>query len=143
MFREKTEIEKANLFGERLVGGTTETATFITEELGKRFGVGFRNENSVKQFLIEVVVFSMHLIDRLAFTHLGAAKREVFADRFVITVTKEIRRSLSKEISAGEFSKALRDTYNRRQGKSTLNLAHSLSMIFTVSPEIQRRSSSQ
>ena len=98
-----------------MVGGATETATIIMEELGKRFDVSFRDRNTVPQFIIEVIVFYMHLVDRLAFAHLGAAKRQVFGDRFIVAVVKEMLRELSKEISADDFGKALRDTYNRRQ----------------------------
>jgi hypothetical protein len=114
MFR-KTEIEKADLLGERLVGGATESVAIVMEELGKRFDVGFRDRNTVPQFIIELIVFYMHLVDRLALAHLGAAKRQVFGDRFIVAVVKEMLRELSKEISADDFGKALRDTYNRRQ----------------------------
>ncbi len=115
MFARKTEIEKADLLGECLVGGATETATIIMEELGKRFGVGFRDGNVAPQFLVEVIVFYMHLIDRLAFVHLGVEKREVFGDRFIVAVVKELLRELSREVSADEFGRTLRDTYNQRQ----------------------------
>lgn len=112
MFSEK---QKADLLGERLVGGATETAAIITEELGKRFNVGFRDGNGAPQFIIEVIVFYMHLVDRLAFAHLGAARCEAFGDRFVVAVVKEVLRELDKEVPADDFGQALRDTYNRRQ----------------------------
>jgi hypothetical protein len=115
MLSHKTEIEKADLLGESLFGGATETSSFIMEELGKRYNIGFRDEHSAQQFLIEVIVFYMHLVDRLAFAHLGAAKRQVFGDRFIVAVVKEVLRQLSKEISADDFGGLLRDTYNRRQ----------------------------
>ena len=111
----KSETEKADLLGERLVGSATETASFIMEELGKRFNVGFRDRSWVPQFIIEVIVFYMHLVDRLAFAHLGLGGREKFADQFEIAVVKEVLRELNPELSADDFGGKLRDTYNRRQ----------------------------
>ena len=111
----KSEIEKADLLGERLVGGATEAASFIMEELGKRFNVGFRDRSWAPQFVIEVIVFYMHLVDRLAFAHLGLGGREKFADQFEIAVMKEVLRDLNPELSADDFGGKLRDIYNRRQ----------------------------
>lgn len=111
----KAETDKADLLGERLVGGATETATMIVEALGKFNNVGFVGDTGARQFAIECIVFYVHLVDRMAFLHLGPAKREVFADRFIVAVVKEILRELSKEISADDFGDALRDTYNQRQ----------------------------
>ncbi len=70
MFSRRTEIEKADSLGERLVGGATEAAVIIMEELRKRFNIGFRGGNATPQFIIEVIVFHMHLVDRRAFASL-------------------------------------------------------------------------
>jgi len=115
MFSCKMEIEKAELLGERLVGGATESASFIAEDLSKRYNIGFRDSHAVPQFIIEVIVFYMHLVDRLAFLHFGPAKREAFGDRFIVTVVKEFLQQMSRELSADALGTALRDTYNRRQ----------------------------
>ena len=101
--------------GERLVGGATETASFIVQELSKHYNLAFRDRSATPQFIIEVIVFYMHLVDRMAFGHFDKVKRETFGDRFIVAVVKEILRGLSKDLSADEFGKALRDTYNRRQ----------------------------
>jgi hypothetical protein len=114
-FFRTTEVEKADLLGERLVGGATETTTIIMEEMGKRYNVGFRDGNGAQQFVIEVIVFYMHLVDVFAFGILGLEKREVFGDRLIVAVVKELLRVLSRDISADDFGKALRDTYNHRQ----------------------------
>lgn len=45
----------------------------------------------------------------------GPANREVFSDRLIIAVVKEVLRELSKEVSADDFGNILRDTYNLRQ----------------------------
>jgi hypothetical protein len=115
MFFRKTEIERADLLGERLVGGATETASIILEEMGKRYNVRLRDADAAPQFIIEVIVFFMHLVDRMAFGILGWEKREIFGDRLQVAVTKEILAELSKDISADDFGEALRETYNRRQ----------------------------
>ena len=109
-------IEKADQIGEGLVSGATEVAGSILEGLGKfEDSLELRQENSTRQFVIEVIVFYMHLVDRLAFAHLGAAKRNVFLDRVTITVLKMALQALSKDGSAEDLGKALRDTYSRRQ----------------------------
>jgi hypothetical protein len=116
MASRKTEFEKADLLGEGLVGNATEIASFILNELGKfDNGIEFRSENTTTQFLIEVIVFYMHLVDRLAFAHLSEATREIFCDRFVVAMVREVLRELARDISADEFVNALRDTHNRRQ----------------------------
>ena len=116
MFRAKrTEIEKADLLGESLVGGASEAATLIVEDLRKRFAVGLREASSSQQFVIEIVVFYMHMVDRLAFQYLGPYRREVFADRLNIAVIKEFLCSRNKEVDAAEFAEHLKDAYNRRQ----------------------------
>ena len=114
MVSHRTENENADLLGGALVGGATEAASFIMEQLGKD-NIRFVDRSSAPQFVSEVVVFYMHLVDRSAFAHLGATKRKIFMDRFVLAVVREVLRELSKEISADDFGEALRDTYNRRQ----------------------------
>jgi tetratricopeptide (TPR) repeat protein len=109
-------IETVDVLGDGLVSGATEIAGSILEELGKfDNSIELRQENTTTQFVIEVIVFYMHLVDRLAFAHLGAAKRNIFFDRLIIAVVKIVLRALSKEGSADDLGGALRDTYNRRQ----------------------------
>ena len=64
MFLQKTEVQKASLLGQRLVGGASEVASTFMEELGKQYNVVLRDEASAPQFIIEVLVFYMHLVDR-------------------------------------------------------------------------------
>lgn len=110
-----SQIEKADRLGAGLVGCATETASLIMEELGKRYGIGFRAKHSAQTFIIELIVFYMHLVDRLAFAYFGATGRKIFGDRLTVAVVKEILRGLSQELSADDFGRSLRDTYNRRQ----------------------------
>jgi hypothetical protein len=116
MFFHKTEMEKADRLGETLVGGATETASVIIERLTSfGEGVSFRDSSMAPQFVIEVIVFYMHLVDRLAFAHFGAVKRGTFSDRFIVAVVKEFLREMSRDLSADSLGNSLRDTYNRRQ----------------------------
>jgi hypothetical protein len=116
MFSHKSEIEKADHLGQILVGCATETASVIIERLTSfAEGISFRDSNIAPQFVIEFIVFYMHLVDRMAFAHLGAAKREAFGDRFIVAVVKEFLEEISREMSADTLGNALRDTYNRRQ----------------------------
>lgn len=114
LFR-RSELEKADLLGERLVGGATEVATTVIEETGRRYKVGFRDGNDAQQFVIEVIVFYMHLVDVLAFGILGPERRKIFGDRLIIAVVRELLQLLSRDICADDFGEALRGTYNRRQ----------------------------
>jgi hypothetical protein len=57
----------------------------------------------------------MHLVDRSAFAHFGVTKRDTFAERFEVMVLQETLSELNKDVSADDFGKLLRDTYNRRQ----------------------------
>ena len=111
----KPELDKADFLGASLVGGAREAALVLTEEFGKLHNIAFRESSKALDFLVELLVFYMHLIDRLAFANLGPAKRKVFSDRLVLAAVKELRPRLSKEISADDFCNSLRDTYNRRQ----------------------------
>ena len=113
MFR-TTEVQKADQLAQCLVGGATEAAKVIAK-MARRPNGSFRDENNAQQFIIEVMVFYMHLVDRLAFAHLGAAKREIFMDRFLDTVLKETLPELSNNVSPEDFAESLRETYNCRQ----------------------------
>lgn len=110
-----TDLEKADLLGERLVGGATEAAAIFTEELRKRFDAGLRNGDAATKLVIETIAFYMHLVDRLALGHLGAAGRETFGEQFMVAVVKEVLRELSTETPADDFCRRLRDAYNYRQ----------------------------
>jgi hypothetical protein len=115
MFSHKTEIEKADTLGEGLVGGATETASMIVENLQKHYEIRFRDGSEAPQYVIEVIAFYMHLVDRMAFAHFGPTKRDVFIDRFIVAVVKEFLQEMSRDLSADALGNALRDTYNHRQ----------------------------
>lgn len=118
MLEKKTEIAKAELLGERLLGGVPEIASFLLTELHKiQPGIGFRDENGPKRFWIELFVFYMYILDRLAFLHLGAEKRDIFSDRLIVVVMNGLVVDLNKELSAVDFVAEMRDTYNHRQSE--------------------------
>jgi len=108
-----SEMQKADLLGPRLVDGGTEMTMVLMEELAKRYNVGFREGDITP--LIEVIVFYMHLADRVAFAYSGASKRNVFCDQLVLAVLEKLLRGLSEETSAEGVREALLETYNRRQ----------------------------
>lgn len=115
MFSLRSDTDKkADLLGVRLVGGATEVAQIIVEKLAENRPFNFRAPNSAQQFIIEFVVFYMHLVDRVAFTHLGADKRQKFADRFVGAVRKELLKEMIP-VPGYDLGTMLRDTYNMRQ----------------------------
>jgi hypothetical protein len=116
MFDKKTVIDKAELLGERLLGGVPEIASFLLTELDKiQPGIGFRDENGPERFWIELFVFYMHILDRLAFLHLGAEKKDIFSNRLIVVVMNGLVINLNKELFALDFVAEMRDTYNRRQ----------------------------
>jgi len=65
LFLENDFAEKVELLGEAVVGGATEIASVIVDELSKaREDLEFRTDDESVQYVIEVVVFYMHLADR-------------------------------------------------------------------------------
>lgn len=91
MFNRKREVEKADLLGQRLVGGVTEIAVVFTGELAKIDGdLKLRQHVRPEQLIIEWTVFYLHLVDRMAFAHFGPAKRDIFGDRLMNAVLGEL-----------------------------------------------------
>lgn len=114
----KTNIEKADLLGEGLVGAASEAVAFLAEDLGDRCKVGFLDAtktSKTSQFIIEIIAFYMHMVDRVAFALLETAEHEAFGDRLVLAVLREAVRELGDETSPDDFGPPLRKTYNRRQ----------------------------
>jgi hypothetical protein len=114
MSSQRTDADGADLLGRRLVGAATETVSAVMEELAKSYGITFKDIDTAPQFVIEVVVFYMHLVDRLAFAYLGAARRGTFADRFTEAVLHAMLAGL-RSTPPEALGRALLDTYNRRQ----------------------------
>ena len=103
----ETKLESVDSLARALVDGATELAVMIGEQLDKfSEGIDFRDASAGPQFAVEVIVFYLHLIDRLAFRELGAAKRNIFCDRLASAVTENLTDDLRE---------SLHETYNRRQ----------------------------
>ena len=115
--------EKAEVLGRRLVGGVDEAASLISSEIAEQCPAGLSDAN-VLQFFIELFVFYMQFLDRLALECLDGEERARFEDHLVAVVTDEIVRGFNKNLSSAEFVARLKDTYDRRQAEyKKLNLA--------------------
>ena len=116
MFHKKTEIEKADLLGERFVGAVPEIAAFLLSEISKmQPDIAFKDEKGPGQFAIELYVFYFHMLDRLAFLHLGEEGREIFANRLIEVVTHSLILTKNNEWSDLDFAAEMQSTYNQRQ----------------------------
>ncbi|MEK7404255.1 MAG: hypothetical protein AAB225_04030 [Acidobacteriota bacterium] len=113
-WKKKSTEDKADAIGERLLGAVPEMANIMLSELGDKYSIHL-NDDQTERFLIELFVFYMHLLDRMAFARLGPAGREAFGDRLVAVVAHGLMDSLDRSISSVDFVARLRDTYNRRQ----------------------------
>jgi hypothetical protein len=110
-----TENEKADLLGERLVKAVGKSGCLIIEELAKTCRVCIRDKSRVPQWVVELAVYYMHFVHRLAFVHLGRESGESFCGRFNEAVKRALLRTPSPGISSGDLAELLHDTYNRRQ----------------------------
>ena len=106
--------EKADLLGERLLGAVPEVARFLLEGVGGETVVRLSDKN-LQQLLIELFVFYMHLLDRMALAELGVDGREIFCDRLIVNVANSLVLRLHKSISSVDFVATFKDTYNQRQ----------------------------
>lgn len=114
MFMENEFAEKVEILGEALVVGATEIANVIVNELSQLCeDLEFCTDDDAVQYVIEVVVFYMHLVDRSIFAKLGPVRREVFQDNFVIIVLRLLQKQRGD--TTPNFEKALREIYNYRQ----------------------------
>jgi hypothetical protein len=116
--------EKAEILGRRLIDGVDEAASLISFEIAEQCPAGLSDAN-ILQFFIELFVFYMQFLDRLALECLDAEDRSRFEDHLVTVVTDGIVRGFNKNLSSAEFVARLKATYDRRQAeykKLNLNL---------------------
>ena len=111
--KKKTPAEKAELLGRQLVGAIPEISNRMLAKVHESCQVD-RNGMEV-QFLIEVFVFYMHLLNRMAFNELQQSGRDAFADCLVDTVLGGIGQGLHEPISSGDFRVRFIRTYNERE----------------------------
>jgi hypothetical protein len=109
-----TTEQKADLLGERLLGAVPEVASFILSKLDDTPSVQVTERNR-EQLLIELFVFYMHILDRMAFRHLGPSGRDVFAERLANIVAAAIAESQWVNASRADGPDRFQSTYNERQ----------------------------
>jgi len=113
MLFHKKEIEKADLLGERLVPAARETSAYLVEKLAQGCNIRLRDGSLARQLAIEVLVYYIHWVDRLAFDHLGPDRRDIIR-RFVSATAKALLLGPDQELVAGDFGKSLQETYKLR-----------------------------
>ena len=108
--------EKAEVLGRRLLGGVDEAASLISHQISEQCPAGL-NDTNVLQFFIELFVFYMYFLDRLALDCLDDEESSRFEGRLVTVVTDGIVTGFNKSLSSAEFVTRLKDTYDRRQAE--------------------------
>lgn len=105
--------QKAEALGEILLEYVPETASLLISRVRQHKP----NVDEVDAFrlLLELFVFYMHILDRLAFRELGPQQKPVFGDRLIITVANGITTRLHHDLSSVNIIAELRDTFNLRQ----------------------------
>lgn len=107
-------IEKAKAFAPFLFGGISEDTKSLFEELkidDEKFGEVF----------FEMVLFNLHYVDRIAFQHLGAEKRNVFMDALVMEFGEALSIMHERSIEAAQFRSrsSFAEAYEERQQEYT------------------------
>jgi hypothetical protein len=107
--------QKAELLGERLRGEVPAIASALLSRLDEDYGIK-RGDVDVRQFVIELFVFYMHILDRMALGILGVDGQNLFVDRLIVVLVCGILSDPgeSKNDSV-DFIAQLHDTFNRRQ----------------------------
>jgi hypothetical protein len=106
--------EKAEVLGQRLLVSVDEAASLISFQIAEQCPAGL-NDANLLQFFIELFVFYMYFLDRLALECLDRDESSRFECHLVTVVTDGIVAALNKSLSSAEFVTCLKHTYDRRQ----------------------------
>lgn len=68
-----------------------------------------------EEFLLELFVFYMHILDRMAFGAIGERKRLQFMERLLAVIADALSAPLESAAEAQSFTRQLQGIYNRRQ----------------------------
>jgi hypothetical protein len=113
--------EKAEVLGQRLLVSVDEAASLISFQIAEQCPAALSDAN-VLQFFIELFVFYMHFLDRLALECLDRDESSRFAGHLVTVVTDGIITTLNKSLPSADFVTCLKHTYHRRHAEyKTLN----------------------
>jgi len=108
--------EKAEVIGRKLLGGVDEAASLLSHQIAEQCPAGLSDTN-VLQLFIELFVFYMYFLDRLALDCLDGEESRRFEGRLVTVITDGILTGFNKSLSSAEFVARLKDTYDRRQAE--------------------------
>ena len=108
--------EKAEVLGRRLLGGVDEAASSLSYQIAEQFPAGLSDAN-VLQFFIELFVFYMHFLDRLALECLDSDGSSRFEGHLVAVVTGGIVTGFNKNLCSSDFIARLTETYQRRHAE--------------------------
>src|SRR5258708_10993269 len=101
--------EKAEVLGYRLLVGVDEAASLMSFEIAEQCPTALSDTN-VLQFVIELFVFYMYMLDRLALEYLAINECSRFEKHLVTVVTNGIITTLNWNLSTGSFIASLEDT---------------------------------
>lgn len=105
---------KAERLGQCLIEGVPPIASFLLTRLREQRGIRPTREQC-QQFLLELFVIYMHLLDRMAFGSLGVEGRERFTNRLIVVVSNGVMTALNSNVSAVDVIARFRDIFNVRQ----------------------------
>jgi hypothetical protein len=111
--KKKTPAEKAEVLGRQLVGAIPEISSRLFDTVDE--SIKSDPDGVDVQFLIEVSVFYMHLLNRIAFKELQPSERDVFVHHLVDTVVDGIGQEQHESISSEDFRTRFIRTYNERE----------------------------
>ncbi|MCZ7403655.1 MAG: hypothetical protein O8C67_01805 [Candidatus Methanoperedens sp.] len=107
-------IEKAKAFAPFLFSPISDETKSLFEEL-KKDKERKIDEKKFGEVFFEMVLFNIHYVDRSAFSHLGAEKRNVFMDALVIEFGEALSIMHERSIEAAQFSSSFAEAYEERQ----------------------------
>ena len=64
---------------------------------------------------LEMALFYLHFVDRIAFQYLGAERRNIFIDALFVEIKEALSRIHESGIDAMQFRSTFGDAYNERQ----------------------------
>jgi hypothetical protein len=114
--RKPSPEKKAELLGGALLEYVPDTTKWLLSLVHDELNANPDDAVALK-VLLELFVFYMHILDRMAFNALGAQQKTLFNERLIVIVANGITTQLHHDLSAVETVAKLRDTYNRRQSE--------------------------
>jgi hypothetical protein len=124
-----------------LIGVTQEAAPHLLKALVGEERVD-ENHKLLALFTTELLIFGLHLTDRIAFSHLGASKRSGFMNVLLPAVQRELRPPLSSQLEQlynarnsfyGSFPKLYADENENLKGTLFCEFGKALGSVYANS----------